>query len=990
MATTSRLEFRLLGDIEVLVDSRPVDPGPARQRCVLAALLVDANRVVPVDRLVARVWGDDPPLRARATLHSYLSRLRRILAEPDLLTARRPGYVLAVDPGAVDLHRFRRLVARAREVGDEQALPLLEQALGLWRDQAFALLDAPWLNRLRDTLDRERLDAELDRNDLVLRFGGHAELLPALSARSAEHPLDERLAGQVVLALHHAGRSAQALDQYQRIRRRLAEELGVDPGPALQRLHQLILTTDSDTGTGTLPPVRVHTLPRDVEDFTGRDLERDRLLGTSAALTTIDGMAGIGKTTLAVHVAHLLADRYPDAQLFIDLHAHTADREPTDPATALGVLLRSLGTPAERVPTGVEERAALWRAALAGRRALLVLDNASGSAQVRPLLPGGPGCRVLITSRRRLTDLESARGVSLEVLPHDDAAGLFARVLGEDRAAAEPDAVAEVVRRCGRLPLAIRIAAARLRTRPAWTVAHLAERIRAGSPLAELATGDRSVAAALTLSYQDLPPDRQRLFRSLGLHPGTEVGAHAAAALGDLGVATADRLLEDLVDLHLLHQPAPGRYRCHDLVRAFAARLAADLDTDDDRRAALTRLFDLYLHAAARAMDVIAPREKSRRPDVGAATTTVPAMTDYDGAMAWLELERANLVAVATHAGPDGSDGRAGDLSAILLRYLDLRGHHEDALAVHGHALLTARAGGDRRLEGQALGNLGTVYERLGHYGTAADHHLRALALAEQLDDPALTGRTHNNLGNVHLAVADHREALAHYLRALDLARETGDRTGQSRSANNAGIVHERLGHYDAAVARHREALDLATEVDDVAGRGYALHSLGNAYQRLGRHDEALAHLGQALDLARSTGNRSLEGYAAQGLGYVHLGLGRRAESADHFRRALDLGRDTGNRGLEAEALNGLGDAARADDRPARAVAYHRRALALASETGDRYQQALAHDGLGDALGDTPEAHDHRDRALALYTDLGVPEAGTTGSAGTREQEEAP
>ncbi|WP_461119220.1 AfsR/SARP family transcriptional regulator [Saccharothrix stipae] len=969
----SRLDFRLLGDLEVRVDGEPVDPGPSRQRCVLVALLVDADRVVPVDRLVDRVWGEDPPLRARTVLQSYLSRLRGVLATPDLVVARRPGYVITVDPAAVDLHRFRRLVARAREVGDEQALPLLDQSLGLWRDRAFGLLDTPWLIGLRDALDRERLEAELDRNDIVLRRGGHAELLPALTARAAEHPLDERLAGQLVLALHRAGRSAQALDRYERVRGLLAEELGVDPGPALRRMHQQVLTATDD------PPAPVHTLPRDVEDFTGRDLERDRLVDASAELTAIDGMAGIGKTALAVHVAHRLADRYPDAQLFVDLHAHTADREPTGPAAALGVLLRSLGTPAERLPPGLEERAALWRAELAGRKAVLVLDDAVDSAQVRPLLPGGPGCRVLVTSRRRLADLEAARTVSLDVLPHADATALFTRVLGEDRAEVEPGAVAEVVRQCGGLPLAIRIAAARLRTRPAWTVAHLVERLRAGPVLAELATGDRSVAAALTLSYQALPPDRRRLFRLLGLHPGAEVDAHAAAALGDIGVPAADRLLEDLLDLHLLHQSAPGRYRFHDLVRAFTAQLSTDTadgdaaHADDDRHAALTRLFDLYLHAAARAMDLIAPREKSRRPEVGRATTAVPPMDDYGQAMAWLERERSNLVAVATHTGPGGANGRAGLLSGTLLRYLDLRGHHEDALAVHGHAVLTARAAGDRRLECQSLGNLGTVYERLGRYADAADHHRWALALAEALDDPALAGRTHNNLGNAHLAVADHRQALAHYRQALDLARQTGDRAGQGRTANNAGIVHERLGQYEAAVAHHRHALDLAA--DDPAGRAYALHGLGIAHQGLGRLADALAHLGEAMALAEETGNRGLEGYTAQGLGSAHLGLGRYDEAAEHHRHALAVGEETGNRGLQAEALNGLGDTDRAAGRPSRAVAHHRRALALAAETGDRYQQARAHDGLGDALGDTPESRDHRDRALALYTDMGVPEA---------------
>ncbi|MFI6094846.1 tetratricopeptide repeat protein [Lentzea sp. NPDC051213] len=959
------VEFRVLGEVEAIVDGRAVDLGPSRQRCVLVALLVDANRVVSPDQLMDRVWGDRVPHSGNNVLYSYLSRLRKALGIA--ISKQSGGYVLQVDPETVDMHRYRRLTEQARGSDD---VALLDEALALWRGVALRGMETPWADKIRTALHRDRLETVLDRNELALGRGRHAELVPELQAFAAEEPLDERLAAQLMRALYLGGRPAHALEHYEQVRRRLCEELGVDPSPVLQQVHQQILTEAPVLVPEQTGPV--HALPHDVLDFTGRDEELARLLGSvgdpsgsTMVIAAIDGMAGVGKTALAVHAAHRLAARYPDVQLFIDLHAHTADRQPTDTAAALSTLLRSVGVASERIPPGLDERAGLWRSTLAGRKALVVFDNVASAAQVRPLLPGGTGCLALITSRRRLTDLESARTLSLDVLPHLQAVALFTRVLGDERH--DPEAVGEVVGLCGHLPLAIRIAAARLRSRPVWTVAHLAGRLRAG--LSELATGDRSVATALQLSYRQLTEAQQRLFRLLGLHPGADFDGWSAAALTAAGVAETERTLEELVDLHLLHQPEPGRYRMHDLLRMFAVELAAENDSTDCRQDAQTRLHDRYLSTAARAVDIVAPGDDHVRTP---ADLPGPVLSGYPEAMAWLERERENLVATAT------SGSHTGELSTTLLRYLDLRGYHDDALALHSHAYATVRGSGAVEAECQALGNLGTAYERLGRYDEAEKRHRNALDLARAAGALPLEGRTHNNLANVYLFVADHHNALTHYRQALDIAVRTGNRIGQCRSANNLGIVHERLGQYEEAIVQHTEALTVAEQIDDVAGRGYALHSLGFVYRRLGRADEALSHFQQAVDIAAKTGNRSLEGYTTLGLGLLLADLGRFAESSTNLHNALFVGLGTGNQGLHTEALNALGELARLAGDSARALVHHREALAMAEDTGDRYQQACAHDGLAHAhhaLDQQAEARQHWRSALTLYVGTGVPEA---------------
>ncbi|MCK2243484.1 MULTISPECIES: tetratricopeptide repeat protein [unclassified Crossiella] len=983
------VEFQVLGSVEARAGGRLLDLGPARQRRVLAALLVEANQAVTTDQLIDRVWGERLPQRAAGTLRSYLTRLRTILTEAgDVGIQRRSGgYVLAVDEQTVDLHRFRHLLAKARaSTEDADQLTLFEQAFELWRGEAFADLDTPWFTGVRATLDRELVAAELDHADIALRQGRHSELLPRLSAQAERRPLDERLAGQVMVALYRGGRQAEALQAFHHIRTALIEGLGIEPGAELRALHQRILAGDSALAAPApdAPEANWRLLPRDIDDFTGRDAELDLVLdrlpavpGASSAvvITAIDGMAGVGKTALAIRAAHQIADRYPDAQLFLDLHAHAEDHQPTDPAAALDSLLRSVGVPGEKIPHDLQARAGLWRKQLAGRKALLVLDNAASAAQVRPLLPGNPECLVLITSRNRLTDLEAAHILSLDVLPDNDATALFARIAGPDRAAAEPAAVAEVVALCGQLPLAIRIAAARLRSRPKWTVEHLATRLRdERRRLGELATGDSGVAAAFALSYQQLTPAQQRLFRLLGLHPGADFDSYAAAALTEDEEFTAETGLEDLLDVHLLQQQVAGRYRFHDLCRAHARQLLGCGETEEERQAALGRLCEYYRHTTATAMNALVPVDKHLRPDLPAATLAAPELTNRMQAAGWLEHERANLITTATHGLPE----HAAFLSAALQHYLNFRGYYDDGQILHRKVIDLAHSAGDGGLEGQAQYRLGYVYWWQGRYPLALTHLQRGLELAETAGLAGVQGYAQAGLGFTHRRLGRHEQALVHFQRALALAEQAADLSLQGHVLTGLGHTYPCVGRAEQAVEHLRRAVALAESTGDRQVDIGARIGLGAAYRGLGRYDQALAELDRALSVAKDTGDRGLHGYALRQLGDVCLDTGDLSAAGEHYQQALTLARAIGSPGHESEALVGLGETARCTGMFELALDYTQRAEALAGEVGDQFQQAVANRSLArtqHGLGRHREAREHWQRALDLFTELGMREA---------------
>ncbi|MEJ3742707.1 BTAD domain-containing putative transcriptional regulator [Actinomycetes bacterium KLBMP 9797] len=590
----------------------PIGLGTARQRIVLAALLVEPGAPVALDQLVDRVWGEEPPQQARATLHVYLSRLRTVLGDAGgpALVRHGHGYVLDVDPAAVDLHRFRALAREARSADDDRAVVLWRDALTLWRGTPFAGLDSDWLRSVAAAMDVERLAATLDHNDVRLRRGEHAHLISELTAAAAGRPLDERLSGQLMLALYRSGRQVDALAHYRSVHDRLVEELGSVPGPELWDLHQRILRHDpclavtpvadgpepavvltvdpQGTPGGAIASHRPAQLPADLTGFTGRATELrhlDKLLEESASgslgamlTTVIAGTAGVGKTALAVHWAHRVADRFPDGQLYVNLRGYDQE-QPMPAADALVRFLAALGVTGQDVPLEMEERAARYRSALAGRRMLIVLDNAANVAQVRPLLPGTGSCLVIVTSRDSLAGLVAVHGahrIDLDLLPAGEAIGLLRRLIGA-RVEAEPEAATTLAEQCARLPLALRVAAELAVGRPDSTLADLvAELADRQARLELLEAGDDPYAAVrevLSWSIQHVPPDAAHLFRLLGSHPGPDWDAYVAAALADTGLDHARRALELLTRANLLHRTGRFRFGMHDLLRAYAIHL---------------------------------------------------------------------------------------------------------------------------------------------------------------------------------------------------------------------------------------------------------------------------------------------------------------------------------------------------------------------------------------------------------------------------------
>ncbi|MEV4708372.1 BTAD domain-containing putative transcriptional regulator [Actinoplanes sp. NPDC049316] len=986
-------QFGVLGVVEARIDGRSVELGHARQRCVLGVLLVEAGRPVTVDQLIDRVWGDNAPQRAAGALYSYLSRLRRAVAGAGGAEIRREpgGYLLTVDPEAVDLHRFRGLMASARAAeSDRSAAGLITQALALWRGDPFAGLDTPWLDAMRRTLLDERSAAELDRNDVLLRLGRHGELLPALAAAVAEHPLDERLAGQAMLALYRSGRQADADEQYRRIRRSLADELGSDPGAALRRLHEQILAADpalagpaGESRAPGAPATAAMTtptqLPADVRAFTGRTDELvalDRLLapagGEEPPLTValLSGTAGVGKSALAVRWAHRVRDAFPHGQLYVNLRGYDAE-QPVGVADALAGFLTALGVRGPEIPPGTDERAGRYRSELTGRRMLVLLDNASSVEQVRPLLPGSGSCLVLITSRDSLPGMVAVHGaerVNLDLLPLPDAVGLLAKLIGA-RVEREPAAAADLAAACARLPLALRIAAELAADRADVPLADLVAELGDYQARLDLldAGGDprAEIRAVFSWSYQNLPDGAARVFRLLGLHPGETAHVDAVAALTGTTPGEARRLLGVLTRASLVQAGPGGRYGMHDLLRAYAAELAAAHDGEPDRRAALTRLFDHYLAGSVAAMATLYPGG-------------VPAAGDPDAARAWIEAERPNLAAVCTYGAAHGWYQHTVALAETLFRYLDAGGPVTEAAAVTASAVSAAQALGDRDAQARALSDLGRLHRRQGRLHEAAVTYRQALNLYADLGDRASEALVLRNLGSVDWRLGDYRQAAEHYRRALAVYRQRGEDAGQADALVRLGLIDARLGDHEQAAQRFRSALDLYAVLTDRFSEAYVVSLLARLPHRPVPLDRAAAHLERSLATVRRTGDRTAEAYALTDLAAVLARQGRLTEAAEHLRRALMLHRRIGDRASEAEALNDLGQVLLAAGDPAGARAQHGQARSLAEDIGDRYEQARAHDGLAAAgrdAGDLDGARPHRDRARQIFADLHVPAA---------------
>ena len=720
---------------------------------------------------------------------------------------------------------------------------------------------------------------------------------------------------------------------------------------------------------GAAAAAATRTLPRDIASFTGRERELAQLLealsstaadGGVVAVHAIDGMAGIGKTTFAVHAAHRLAARFPDGQFFLPLLAHTPGQRPVDPA-------------------GAEGRAARWRDHVAGKKILLLLDDAASHEQVRPLLPGTAGSLVLVTSRRRLTALEDAAVISLDILPAGEAAALLVQLAARPGLLPADAAVGEITRLCGYLPLAIAMLASHLRHHPAWTGADLAAELAdARDRLAVMRAENLSVAAAFGLSYADLTPDQRRLFRRLGLVPGPDFDAYAAAALDGTSLATARRHLGELYEQHLLIEPAPGRYRLHDLLREHARSLAA-ADDHADRDTAVTRLLDYYLHTALTAGRYFTPWASAyRRPPPGHPPDDVPDLSALGQAAAWLEAERANLYAAADYAADCADYLHAIAITAALSGFLAARGHWDQSAALHQLALTAARKAGDRLGEADTLAELGSLQRETGDYRAAAATLARAVALYRDAGDLPGQGYALNHLGLVHTLTGDYPAATASHQQALTLARAAGDAMAEATALINQGLVQQLSGDYADAAASQRRALVLSRDLGDLHGQAYALNCLAVVQQETGDYPAAAANQRRALALFSDLGELHGQAYAHNDLGVVHQLTGDYPAAAASHQRALALFSDLGNLLGQAEAHNNLGQLAIRTANTPQARTHHARALAIARDISAPLEEARALEGLGRAQlqdGSHDKGLELLHQAHTIYQRIGAPAA---------------
>jgi DNA-binding SARP family transcriptional activator/tetratricopeptide (TPR) repeat protein len=898
------MEFRLLGEVQLLAGDLVLDIGTPRQQAVLAALAVDAGRPVPLETLVDRVWHEGPPAEARNVLYSHLSRIRRLLERaeratgvPAHLRRRAAGYVLEVDPAHVDLHRFTDLADRdgtARERADA-----LTDALSLWRGPPLSGVRGKWAAELREIWRRRRLDAVVRWGALQLELGHPETVLAALPDLLAEHPLAEPLDALYLRALHARGRDAEALEHYAVLRRRLADELGADPGPELRALHTALLRGELPAPARASPLATPAQLPPDVFGFAGRDTELGRLddlVASGARIVVVSGMAGVGKTSLVVHWAQRSRADFPGGQLYVNLRGFDPTGAPVSPAEAVRGFLDAFEVPVGRIPASADVRVGLLRSLLADRRVLVVLDNARDAEQVRPLLPGAPGCVVLVTSRDPLAGLVTAgaRPLTVDLPAGDEAARLLAGRLGADRVAAEPAAAREIVELCARLPLALAVVAARAAAHPTFPLSALAHELReARGSLDEFAGADPATdpRAVFSWSYLRLSPPAARLFRLFGLHAGPDVSARAAASLAGLAPGAVRPLLSELAQARLVAEHAPARYTCHDLLRAYASEQTAALDPPADRADAVRRLLAHYTHTANAADHLLDPA----REDPPGLTPLPPdvqpeSAANQARALAWFDAERRTLLS-ALHQ-PPGHDAQVWELAWTMRRFLAHQGHWHDEIQALTLALAAAERLDDPSRQAYAHCYLGCTHVWLDDYGSARTRLHNALDLYGDAGDEVGQGYVHYYLAWMLERQGRNGEALAHAQAALALYEDAGHLPGQAKARNAIGWFHALLGDHPTAVEHCEKALALQMKLGDLVAIGQTWHSLGYVHGHLGDHDRAIACYQTALGFFRESGYRYGEAMALVALGDSHFASGTEDAARDAWGESFEILRD--------------------------------------------------------------------------------------------------
>jgi DNA-binding SARP family transcriptional activator/tetratricopeptide (TPR) repeat protein len=921
------LLIAVLGPVRAWRNAGEVDVRPPRQQAVLAMLALRANRAVSRDELVDGIWGAQPPASAVNGVHTYVSALRRAL-DPDrsprtggqVLISIGSGYRLGLEPDQLDLNVFLERLNRARHPKVSESVSdtvrAYDAALELWHGSPLTGVPGPFAEAERARLGELRLAALEERIETALRLVHHPDLVAEVSALVAEHPLRERLRGLLMTALYRAGRQAEALASYAEARKLLVDELGIEPGPHLQRLHHAILTNQDlepappqnySRGPRAVEPVVPRQLPPPLRHFAGRDTELKVLTsllndaadtGGMVLITTIDGSAGVGKTTLAVRWAHRVVDRFPDGQLFVNLRGFDPTGMPVASTDALRAFLDALEVPPRRIPNSLDAQTALYRSLLAGRKMLVVLDNARDAGQVRPLLPGTPGCVAVVTSRNQLTPLvavEGAHPLLLDLLSVDEAVDLLTRRLGAGRVATEPDAVETIVTHCARLPLALAIVAANATTHPRMSLATLADQLAevhdSYTRLDTLSGGDAAsdVRAVFSWSYGALSLAAARLFRLLSLHPGPDISAPATASLCALPLGQTRPLLAELVRAHLLSEHIPGRFTFHDLLRAYAAEQAEISDSPAEHRAAMRRALDHYLHTAYAAALLLNPHHEQISPPAHQPDVTPEHLTDRYTAQAWCEAEQAVLFAIVRQAARNGFDTYACQIPHTLENFFEHHGHWNDYATTQHTTLGAAQRLGDRDGQIRAHRSLGYVYTQLRAYAEAHTHYWQALDLARQLQDRIGEALTHRRFAWT-LGEQDHdQEALDHAQHALDLYRAAGHQIGQARALNDVGWFHARLSDHHKALAYCQQALHLQQQLGDRYGEADTWDSLGYIQHHLRNHTQAITSYRRAIDLYHETNDPYSKADTLIRLADTHHTDGDRDAARNAWQQALAI-----------------------------------------------------------------------------------------------------
>jgi DNA-binding SARP family transcriptional activator len=919
-AQDGRVRFQVLGPLEIWTGEGWASIGAPKQRSLLAALLINAGRVVSTDRLIIEIWRDDPPQRATNLVSIYAHNLRKALGDGDgqLLRYRAPGYQLMVDHDDVDAHRFGALTSAGRQAlaqrEPERAAELLTEALGLWRDDR-PYIDVPssdLVDAEAERLEEARLDALELSFEAEIACGRPAEVTPELFRLTADQPLRENLWGLLMRALDAVGRHAEALAAYARARDVIVDQLGVDPGEALQFLYERILNEEESPQRGQLtPPMQ---LPTDIADFTGRSQDVDRLCellspdagdGGVVKIAVVAGAGGLGKSTLAVHAAHRLRPQFPDGQLYTNLLG--ASPQPQAPADVLARFLRVLGEDAAQIPADEESRAALLRTRLIGQRMLLLLDDARDAAQVRPLLPATASCAVLVTTRKTMPDLGTTRLVDLGVLGKDDARTLFTSIVGAARVGEAPGATDAVLAACAGLPLAIRIAGARLVARPNWSVRTLAGKLEdEHRRLDVLQAGDLAVRASFEVSYASLRApatsggiDQARAFRLLGLWLGPMVRLSAAAALFGQPYDIAADALELLVDTHLLESPAEDVYRFHDLLRVYAAERCQD-EPEQARQDAVLRILTWYLHTAEAVARFISPNHTPVPLEAVGPEVQPLQFASLEEALDWSESERLNLVAATRLAATSGQHDFAWRLAAAAVSFFYRRSHWADWLATHEIGLASAGMLGDRLAEAWMLNNLGMFYGEQ-NLPEAVDRFEQALVIYREIGDTTGETRAANNVAHAYHGLGRFDEALAAGESSLATQRQAGNRYGEAITLTILGGSLRGLDRLDDSVGQYQQALAIFRELGDQHGEADALRELGDVYLGLGQVDDAIETLRDSLAICQAIRDPHGQAVALRVLGPIWYRAGKPDEARRCLNQAYQIFTELGDRAAAVE-----------------------------------------------------------------------------------------